>query len=108
MEAFYVQLACLIAGVLLIGFWIYKSKKEVSLLSEELLDKQIVINELADHANRMEKEVSSVVKIKPIRPINKDKKSNTTKKAKTTKNSAATKSTEAKAKKSNKKTVKKS
>lgn len=91
MEAFYVQLACLIAGVLLIGFWIYKSKKEVSLLSEELLDKQIVINELADHANRIEKEISSVTEIKPLKTPKKVEKAKTTKKEKVTKSTKTTK-----------------
>lgn len=66
MESFYFQLACLIASLGLVGFWIYRSKKQVTQLSEELLDKQIVINELANHANKMEKEVSSVGKVKPI------------------------------------------
>lgn len=66
MEAFYFQLACLIGSVGLVGFWIYRSKKHVSQLSEELLDKQIVINELAQHASRMEKEVNSVGAVKPL------------------------------------------
>lgn len=74
MESFYFQLACLIAGIVLIGFWIYKSKKQVTELSEELLDKQIVINELAEHASRIEKESSSVVSIKPIKTDKKEKK----------------------------------
>lgn len=66
MESFYFQLVCLVGTLALVGFWGYKSKKEVTQLSEELLDKKIVISELSEHANRMEKEVNSVVDIKPI------------------------------------------
>ena len=66
MESFYFQLVCLVASLALVGFFIYKKKKEVTQLSEELLEKKIVISELAEHANRMEKEVNSVVEIKPL------------------------------------------
>jgi hypothetical protein len=67
MEAFYFQLASLIAGFVLVGFWVYRSKKKVSEISEVLLDKQIVINELAEHYRRMDQEASSVVEIRPLK-----------------------------------------
>jgi len=108
MEAFYIQLASIIAGVLLVGFWIYKSKKKVNLLSEELMDKKIVINELAEHASKMEKEVSSIVGVKPIKTVNKKPQKTSTKKIskdtakKSTKKAAETKS-KTTAKKPNKK-----
>lgn len=85
MEAFYLQLACLVAAIVLIGFWIYKSKKQVTELSEELLDKQIVINELAEHATRMEKETNSVVDIKPLKSTKKTKNTKNTNKDATSK-----------------------
>jgi hypothetical protein len=66
MESFYFQLVCSVGLLGLVGFFIYKKKKEVAKLSEELLDKKIVIIELAEHANRMEKEVNSVVEIRPL------------------------------------------
>lgn len=66
MESFYFQLACLVGVLALVGFWVYRSKKEVTQLSEELLDKKIVISELAEHANRMERESNSIGEIKPI------------------------------------------
>jgi FtsZ-interacting cell division protein ZipA len=100
MEAFHIQLACIIAGVLLVGFWIYKSKKKVNLLSEELMDKKIVINELAEHASKMEKEVSSVVGVKPIKTVNKKPQKTSTKKIS---KDTAKKSTKTTAKKPNKK-----
>jgi hypothetical protein len=31
------------------------------------MDKKIVINELAEHANRMEKEISAVIDVKPVK-----------------------------------------
>lgn len=93
MEAFYLQLACLVAAIVLVGFWIYKSKKQVTQLSEELLDKQIVINELAEHATRMEKETSSIVEIKPLKSAKKTKntKKEATPKQKQTKKTVAPK-----------------
>jgi hypothetical protein len=91
MDMFYVQLACLIASLLLVGFWIYKSKKQVNILSEELMDKKIVINELSEHANRIEKEISSVTEVKPLRTPKKVEKAKTTKKEKVTKSTKTTK-----------------
>lgn len=93
MEAFYLQLACLVAAIVLIGFWIYKSKKQVTELSEELLDKQIVINELAEHYRRVDQESSSVVEIRPLKSTKKTKntKKEATPKQKQTKKAVAPK-----------------
>jgi Tfp pilus assembly protein PilN len=71
MESFYFQLACLVGVLALVGFWIYRSKKQVSEISEVLLDKQIVINELAEHYRRMDQEASSVVEIRPLKSTKK-------------------------------------
>lgn len=91
MEAFYLQLACLVAAIVLVGFWIYRSKKQVTLLSEELLDKQIVINELAEHYRRIDQEESSIVEIKPLKPTKKTKKEATPKQKQTKKTVASKK-----------------
>lgn len=93
MEAFYLQLACLIAAIVLIGFWIYRSKKQVSEISEVLLDKQIVINELAEHYRRVDQESSSVVEIRPLKSTKKTKntKKEATPKQKQTKKAVAPK-----------------
>lgn len=66
MEMFHIQLA-LIAGLIAVSIYFFYSKKKVNQLSEELLDKKIVINELAQHASKIEKEINSVGEVKPIK-----------------------------------------
>ena len=74
MEMFYFQLAGISCLVGLVGYLIY-SRSKFAQLNEQLMDKKIVINELSKHANKMEKEISTVVDIKSI----KVKKQNSTK-----------------------------
>jgi len=74
MEMFYFQLVGIICLLGLGGYFIY-SRGKVAKLNEQLMDKKIVINELAEHANKMEKEISAVVDVKPV----KVKKQNTVK-----------------------------
>ena len=74
MEMFYFQLAGIACLLGLSGYWIY-SRGKVAQLNEQLMDKKIVINELAEHANKMEREINAVVDIKPV----KNKRQNTTK-----------------------------
>jgi hypothetical protein len=66
MEMFYFQLVGIICLLGLGGYFIY-SRNKVAQLNEKLMDKKIVINELAEHANRMEKEISAVIDIKPVK-----------------------------------------
>jgi hypothetical protein len=66
MEMFYFQLVGIICLLGLGGYFIY-SRSKVAQLNEKLMDKKIVINELAEHANRMEKEISAVIDVKPVK-----------------------------------------
>lgn len=62
----HIQLA-LIVGLVVLAVYYFYNKKKVNQLSEELLDKKIVINELAEHASKIEKEINSVGEVKPIK-----------------------------------------
>lgn len=73
----HIQLA-LIVGLVVLTVYYFYNRKKVNQLSEELLDKKIVINELAEHASKIEKEISSVGEVKPMKAA-KPKKTSSTK-----------------------------
>jgi hypothetical protein len=99
---FYFQLA-LIAILISSSVYFFYNKRKVKELSEQLLDKTIVINELAEHATKIEQEITSVSAPKP------NKTAKASSKPKATKVEKAKKSTPVKKEKvakTNTKTVK--
>jgi hypothetical protein len=102
MEMFHIQLV-LITILVSSAVYFFYNKRKVKELSEQLLDKKIVINELAEHANKIEQEITSVSPPKPKKTTKVSPKSNATKVEKTKKSTGAKKETVVK---SNTKTAK--